>query len=147
MVDLTAERSHGATYQNHTAGQAPGLNVATGTDQIEPGAWQGDSPSAAPICCMLEIYEAQRPAQDCSSGACRRDWLQGSLTGSGCSGSEMSNGLSRMYLAQMQIWADSARPCQSTESIRAIVPPRIFSAIMFRAVCALAQRGTFGVAS
>jgi hypothetical protein len=31
--------------------------------------------------------------------------------------------LPRLDLARMEIWADSARPCQSTEAIRAIVPP------------------------
>ena len=50
----------------------------------------------------------------------------------------------RFYLARMQIWADLSATCRTQQSV---VPPRIFSAIMFRAACALAQRGTFGAAS
>ena len=61
-----------------------------------------------------------------------------------CSGSEY-----RMVLSQVvpSAGANLGGPQRDLSSPAIVVPPRIFSAIMFRAVCALAQRGTFGAAS
>ena len=112
---------------------------------MEHCAWQGGRPSAAPICCMLNIYEG--PSARLRSAAQEFAGLVGCRAAQlvhGYSGSEFQCFFPRLYLAREQILGGLQRgPVEPSTRL----PPRIFSAIMFRAVCALAQRGTFGAAS
>lgn len=127
--------------QKHTTVQAGRCSW----DELEACAWQGERPSATPNRCMVQHCRGaaagsgvQLRSLQAGLAAGQLDWSTGVLT------ARVECFLSRLYLARMQIWAGPQRDLLDPAIV---VPLRISSAIMFRAVCALVQRGTFGAAS